>query len=148
GRIVESGPTAMMLAAPESAAGRELTAAAHPKPRHPVHQSTSRSVVLEISAVDFSYSTGASLRDVWLQVDDGECVGLVGPSGAGKTTIARMALRLLRPSRGTVRLLGRDLAELRGSALRTHRHQAHLIFQDPFSALPWHQQVRTIVAEP
>jgi peptide/nickel transport system ATP-binding protein len=59
-----------------------------------------------------------------------------------------MALRLLRPARGTVQLLGRDLSELRGSALRTHRRQAHLIFQDPFSALPWHQRVETIVAEP
>jgi peptide/nickel transport system ATP-binding protein len=98
--------------------------------------------------VDFSYSNGAGVKNVSLQVHAGESVGLVGPSGAGKTTVARLALRLLRPARGAVQLLGRDLASLRGAALRTHLRQAHLIFQDPFSALPWHQRVSTIVAEP
>ena len=148
GRIVESGPTGVLLAGARSAAGQALTAAAHPRPRRPIHRPTTPSAVLEISAVHFAYSTGAVLKDVSLQVHAGESVGLVGSSGAGKTTIARMALRLLRPARGTVRLLGRDLSGLSGSALRTHRRQAHLIFQDPFSALPWHQRVKTIVAEP
>jgi ABC-type glutathione transport system ATPase component len=44
--------------------------------------------------------------------------------------------------------MGRDLSALHGRALRNHLCQAHLIFQDPFSALPWHQRVKTIVAEP
>jgi ABC-type glutathione transport system ATPase component/ABC-type dipeptide/oligopeptide/nickel transport system permease subunit len=148
GRIVESGPASAVLTAPESAAAKALTAAAQPRPRHTIVKSTTRTAVLEIDDVDFAYSTGAVLKDVSLQVYAGECVGLVGPSGAGKTTIARLAMRLLRPARGTVRLLGRDLATLHGSALRAHRRQAHLIFQDPFSALPWHQRVKTIVAEP
>jgi ABC-type glutathione transport system ATPase component/ABC-type dipeptide/oligopeptide/nickel transport system permease subunit len=104
--------------------------------------------VLELSGVDFTYSGGAGLHDVSLAVQAGECVALVGPSGAGKTTIARMALGLLHPRRGAVRMLGQDLATLRGSALRTHLRGAHLIFQDPFAALPPHQHVVTIVAEP
>jgi ABC-type glutathione transport system ATPase component len=45
-------------------------------------------------------------------------------------------------------LLGQDLAALRGGELRAHLRHAHLILQDPYSALPWHQRVRTIVAEP
>ncbi len=44
--------------------------------------------------------------------------------------------------------MGRDLATLHSRALRDHLRQAHLIFQDPFSARPWHQRVKTIVAEP
>jgi peptide/nickel transport system ATP-binding protein len=62
--------------------------------------------------------------------------------------VARLALRLLRPARGFVQLMRRDLAALHGRAQRDHLRQAHLIFQDPFSALPWHQRVKTIVAEP
>jgi ABC-type glutathione transport system ATPase component len=148
GRIVESGPTDALLAAPQSAAGKTLVAAARPRPRLPVHRAETHSAVLDLSGVDFAYSTGAGLKDVSLQVHDGESVGLVGPSGAGKTTVARLALRLLRPARGSVQLLGRDLAALRGAALRAHLRHAHLIFQDPFSALPWHQRVKTIVGEP
>jgi ABC-type glutathione transport system ATPase component/ABC-type dipeptide/oligopeptide/nickel transport system permease subunit len=139
GRIVESGPAAQALIAASRPPPRPRIAAVAP---------VTRTAVLQLSAVDFSYSTGAGLREVSLRVDEGECVGLLGPSGAGKTTIARLAFHLLRPSRGTVRLLGRDLASLRGGALREHLRHAHLIFQDPFSALPRHQRVKTIVAEP
>jgi ABC-type glutathione transport system ATPase component/ABC-type dipeptide/oligopeptide/nickel transport system permease subunit len=148
GKIVESGPPFALLAAPNSAAGQALAAAARPRPRSPIVRPIDPAVVLDLSNVDFAYSTGAGLKKVSLQVHAGESVGLVGPSGAGKTTVARLAMRLLLPSRGTVQFLGRDLAGLRGKALRTHLRQAHLIFQDPFSALPWHQRVKTIVAEP
>ena len=148
GRIVESGPPFALVAAPNSVAGQALAAAARPRLRIPVTRPANPDVVLDLSAVDFSYSTGAGLKNVSLLVHAGESVGLVGPSGAGKTTIARLALGLLRPARGTVQLLGRDLTALHGHELRTHLRQAHLIFQDPFSALPWHQQVKTIVAEP
>jgi ABC-type glutathione transport system ATPase component/ABC-type dipeptide/oligopeptide/nickel transport system permease subunit len=148
GRIVESGPTAALLAAPESAVGRTLTAAARPKMRPAGNGRDVQPVVLDIAAVDFAYATEPVVEDLSLQIHAGESVGLVGPSGAGKTTIARLALRLLRPARGTVKLLDRDLATLHGSALRAHLRHAHLIFQDPFAALPWHQPVKTIVAEP
>jgi ABC-type glutathione transport system ATPase component/ABC-type dipeptide/oligopeptide/nickel transport system permease subunit len=152
GRVVESGPTTALLAAPESAVGRTLTAAARPKMRpagrrSPL-QATAPPVVLDLSAVDFGYAARPVLENLSMQIHGGESVGLVGPSGAGKTTIARLALHLLRPTRGTVKLLGRDLSALRGAALRAHLRHAHLIFQDPFAALPWHQPVKTIVAEP
>jgi ABC-type glutathione transport system ATPase component/ABC-type dipeptide/oligopeptide/nickel transport system permease subunit len=148
GRIVESGPTAAILAEPASVAGQTLTAATRPRPRHVIDRPENETAILELTGVDFTYSTGAGIRDLSLQVRAGESVGLLGPSGAGKTTVARLALRLLRPARGTVRLLGQDLATLHGSELRAHLRQAHLIFQDPFSALPWHQRVKVIVGEP
>ena len=98
----------------------------------PRRRAETNRVALELRGVDFTYATGAGVHDVSFQIRAGESVGLVGPSGAGKTTIARLALRLLRPARGTVQL----------------HEKAHLIFQDPYSALPWHQRVKTIVAEP
>src|SRR4029079_16895793 len=104
--------------------------------------------VLEIAALDFAYPGGVGLQDVAARAAAGESVGLVGPSAAAKTTLAHLALGLLRPARGTVTLLGRDLASLPRAQLRRHRRLAHLILQDPFSALPYHQTVETIVAEP
>ena len=104
--------------------------------------------VLALHSVDFAYSTESGLRNLNLQIHAGECIGLVGPSGAGKSTIARLALGLLAPARGEVRLAGRDFAALNGAVLRRHRRQAHLIFQDPYAALPLHLRVRDIVAEP
>jgi ABC-type glutathione transport system ATPase component/ABC-type dipeptide/oligopeptide/nickel transport system permease subunit len=148
GVIVESGPTAALLAAPQSGVGRALVRAALPRPRFPPQEPRPRQAVIEIAAVDFVYPAGAAVRDLNLLVSAGESVGLVGPSGAGKSTVALLALGLLRPERGTVSLLGRSLAGLPGSELRRHRRQAHLILQDAFSALPRHQRVRTIVAEP
>jgi ABC-type glutathione transport system ATPase component/ABC-type dipeptide/oligopeptide/nickel transport system permease subunit len=148
GRIVESGAPPALLAAPRSAAGQVMAAAARPRPRFPPHRPLRPERVLDISGLDFAYSTGAGLDGVSLQVDAGESVGLVGPSGAGKSTLALLALGLLGPARGSVTLLGRDLAQLRRAELRRHRRLAHLVLQDPFSALPFHQRVRTIVAEP
>ena len=148
GVVVESGTPADLLAAPRSAAGQALVAAAHPRPRFSRERVADPEPVLEISALDFAYPTGAGLRDVSLRVNAGESVGLVGPSGAGKTTLAHLALGLLRPTRGSVSLLGQDLAELRRGDLRRHRRLAHLILQDAFSSLPRHQRVATIVAEP
>ena len=152
GRIVESGSTQSVLAAPASEVGQALVAAARPRPRSAIHDPKNRDTVFDMSAVDFAYSSSAVLKGAVLKDSTAdscrESVGMVGPSGAGKTTVARLALRLLRPSRGTVKLLERDLNTLHGRALRAHLRQAHLIFQDPFSALPWHQRVRTIVAEP
>ncbi len=148
GVVVESGTPADLLAAPRSAAGQALVAAAHPRPRRVRERAPDPEPVLEISALDFAYPTGAGLRDVSLRVNAGESVGLVGASGAGKTTLGHLAMGLLRPTRGSVSLLGQDLAQLRRGDLRRHRRLAHLILQDAFSSLPRHQRVATIVAEP
>jgi ABC-type glutathione transport system ATPase component/ABC-type dipeptide/oligopeptide/nickel transport system permease subunit len=148
GVVVETGTPADLLAEPRSAAGQALVAAAHPRPRFSRERLADPEPVLEIAALDFAYPTGAGLRDVSLRVNAGESVGLVGPSGAGKTTLAHLALGLLRPTRGSVSLLGQDLGELRRGDLRRHRRLAHLILQDAFSSLPRHQRVATIVAEP
>jgi ABC-type glutathione transport system ATPase component len=148
GHVIESGPTPTVLAAPKSAAGQVLVAAAQPHPGFPGRTCGNGRPVLTFHGVEFRYATGVGVHDFSLEVRTGECVGLVGPSGAGKSTVAKLALGLLRPTQGEVWLLGHDLATLRGAALRQHRRESQLIFQDPFAALPFHRPVQEIVAEP
>lgn len=148
GRLVESGRTQDVLTTPRSAAGRLLVDAAHPPSSFSPRTEASGPPALVFRDVCFRYSNGTGLQRVSFEVRAGECLGLVGPSGAGKSTAAKLTLGLLRPMQGEVRLLGENLSSLRGAVLRRHRRQAHLIFQDPFAALPLHRRVREIVAEP
>jgi oligopeptide/dipeptide ABC transporter ATP-binding protein len=74
------------------------------------------------------------LRDVSLQIGEGEAVGLVGESGSGKSMTARSVARLLPDgarTRGAIRFRGADVSEMRGSALRQFRGEVAMIFQDP-----------------
>ncbi len=81
-------------------------------------------------------------------VSCGETFAVVGESGCGKTTLARMLLRLIEPDTGEVRFEGRDLLTLRGEGLRSQRRQMQMIFQDPFASLNPRMRVGEIVAEP
>jgi zinc transport system ATP-binding protein len=71
------------------------------------------SVVLEFDNVSCSYGRQPVLTGVSLHLEAGEFTAVVGPNGAGKTTLVRLALGLLRPSHGTVRLFGTDVARFR-----------------------------------
>jgi ABC-type glutathione transport system ATPase component len=88
------------------------------------------------------------LDGVSLQVGEGEAVGLVGGSGAGKSTIARLVVGLEAPTSGQIRFEGRDIGSLRGAELLAARRRMHLVFQDPYEALPPSMRVREVVAEP
>jgi ABC-type glutathione transport system ATPase component/ABC-type dipeptide/oligopeptide/nickel transport system permease subunit len=148
GSIVESATVARLLAAPQSSVARALVAAAERRYGCCGQVSAEAPAVLEFHAVDFAYAPAAGVQGLSLQVKSGECVGLIGCSGAGKSTVARLALGLLLPQRGTVRLLGSDLARLRGAELARQRRKAHLIFQDPYAALPHKRRVCDVVSEP
>lgn len=89
-----------------------------------------------------------AVKDVSLQVRSGETVALVGESGAGKSTVGRLVLRLIESDAGEVRLLGRDIAQLRGRELRRMRARATMIFQDPYKSLNPRSLIRTSLAEP
>jgi ABC-type multidrug transport system fused ATPase/permease subunit len=72
---------------------------------------------LRFSAVDFGYGDDPVLRDIEFEVPAGRTVALVGPTGAGKSTITTLAARLVDPAAGVIRLDGVDLRELTGDAL-------------------------------
>src|SRR5688572_19966247 len=72
--------------------------------------------VLELSDVSFGYGPTPVLDGVTMAVEAGEFAALAGPNGSGKSTLLRIALGVLRPQRGTVRLLGEDPAHLHDRA--------------------------------
>ena len=85
---------------------------------------------------------------VSFEVRRGQTLALVGESGCGKTTTARLALRLERPTSGTISMEGQDIHALSGQSLRRFRMQVQAVFQDPWSSLNPRMRVRDIVAEP
>ena len=85
---------------------------------------------------------------VSFDVGHGQTFALVGRSGSGKSTTARMVLRLLAPTSGTVKLGGQDVHALGGHELRRFRTSVQAVFQDPWSSLSPRLRIGSIVAEP
>jgi oligopeptide transport system ATP-binding protein len=90
----------------------------------------------------------AALDGVSFEVARGETFAIVGESGCGKTTLARVLLRLIEPDSGALEFEGRDLLAEKGPALRAERRQMQMVFQDPFASLNPRMRVGEIVAEP
>src|SRR6059036_31662 len=89
-----------------------------------------------------------AVEDVTLTVRKGETLGIVGESGCGKSTTARLMLRLLDPTSGTIRFDGRDISRLSQGDLRPLRREMQMIFQDPYSSLNPRKTVGQIVGSP
>jgi oligopeptide/dipeptide ABC transporter ATP-binding protein len=85
---------------------------------------------------------------VSFDVRRGETFGIVGESGCGKSTTARLLLRLLEPTSGSVRFDGREIATMKSSEIKPLRREMQMIFQDPYSSLNPRRTVGTIIAEP
>jgi peptide/nickel transport system ATP-binding protein len=98
----------------------------------------------------FQKKVGAvhAVDGVDLEVFEGETVGLVGETGCGKSTTARLMMRLLDVTDGSIEFDGRDVTRLRGQELRALRRDMQMIFQDPYASLNPRKPVGTIIGEP
>lgn len=89
-----------------------------------------------------------AVRDVSFTLEKGRTRAIVGESGAGKSTVGRMALRLDTPDSGVIRLFGDDISTLSSRTIRRMRRRATMIFQDPFNSLDPRMLIGQSVAEP
>ena len=101
--------------------------------------------VLEVFDLTVSYNGQHALDSVSFSVQAAERVAVVGPNGAGKSTLLKLILGLLSPDRGSVRVLGRSLADMRGST-RDHFRADHvgMIFQ-MFNLIPYLSVIDNVV---
>ena len=88
------------------------------------------------------------LKGIDLTVNRGDSIGLVGESGCGKTTLARVIAGLLPATSGKVTLLGKDNSTVSRSEWRQQRRQVQLVFQDPYGSLNPRRRVGSIIGEP
>jgi peptide/nickel transport system ATP-binding protein len=116
-------------------------------------------VLIEVEGLTkrFPVSTGVfsrragevhAVEDVTLSVRKGETLGIVGESGCGKSTTARLMLKLLEPTAGTIRFDGRDITHLSQRDMRPVRRDMQMVFQDSYSSLNPRQTVGQIIGAP
>ena len=93
-------------------------------------------------------SSFRAVDDASFVLRDGETLGVVGESGAGKSTVGRMVLGLTSASSGTVRFAGNDISTQRGEERRTTRRDIQVVFQNPYASLDSTMTIGESVAEP
>lgn len=115
--------------------------------------------VLEVSNLqkNFSVYRGVLRREVAqvravagvsFSIARGETLCVVGESGCGKSTVAKLVMRLTEPSAGSIRLNGTDITHLHERELRSHRRNVQMVFQDPYASLNPKLRAADIVGEP
>src|SRR5207253_2928616 len=120
GRVVESGPVSRIFNAPS----------------HPYTKALLNSI------------PRMSDTDQRLVAIEGQTPGIVGESGCGKTTTAKLVLGLEQPTGGTMRFEDRDLKELDAAGRRNYRKSVQAVFQDPYASLSPRMRIDAIIAEP
>jgi oligopeptide transport system ATP-binding protein len=94
------------------------------------------------------YGTVQAVDGVSFKLRKGETLGIVGESGCGKSTVAKLLMRLEEPTAGMARFRGQDIFKLQGRSLRALRRNVQMILQDPYSSLNPRMTVGDIVGEP
>lgn len=110
----------------------------HLKAYFPVKRKSMKEEKKVVKAVD----------DISLEIYHGETLGIVGESGAGKSTFGRTILKLVEPTAGEILYKGQQIQHLKGSKLQNYRNQMQMIFQDPFASLNPRMRIGAIIEEP
>jgi peptide/nickel transport system ATP-binding protein len=156
GKLVETGSLDNILRQPKMEYTRNLLSAVPSLvPRAPRPESK-EPIVLE--AIDLSKvyrersllgkaREVAAAQDVTLTLRKGRTLGIVGESGSGKSTVARCIVRLIDPTSGSIRLVGREISELSRRLLQPHRKRIQIVFQDPYRSLNPRVTIGETIAE-
>ncbi|MEO6860021.1 MAG: ABC transporter ATP-binding protein [Microcoleus sp.] len=178
GKVVETGPVLDVFERPQHEYTRSLLKAAlhiqkeegrgkreegRGEKENSQVKSESNSPLLTVTNLQQHYSLESNLLDqlfsrnrqvikavdgVSLELERGEILGLVGESGCGKSTLSRTILRLIPPTGGKVEFQGIDITALSGDAVRKHRRQMQMVFQDPHACLNPMMTVGQSIADP
>ena len=140
GRIVEIGEARQVLTQPQHEYTRELIAAvpslAPPSGKDAVGAAVSeKRTVLAVTGLAKDYGRVRAVNEVTFDLERGTTLAIVGESGCGKSSLARLIVRLAEPTSGRVDVNGRCFLTLEGRELRASCRAVQMIFQDPFGSL-------------
>jgi peptide/nickel transport system ATP-binding protein len=144
GRLVETGPLQSILRTPTMEYTRDLLSAVPSLVPRAARADTAEPIVLETTGLGKIYRERsffgkarevAAADDVTLTLRKGRTLGIVGESGSGKSTVARCIVRLIDPTSGGIRLVGREISNLSRGLLQPHRKRIQIVFQDPYRSL-------------
>ena len=141
GRIIEMGEARQVLTQPQHPYTRELLAAVpslvppadHSEPS--VAGTAATKPVLAVTGLKKSYGHVHAVNEISFDLERGTTLSIVGESGCGKSSLARMIVRLSEPTGGRVDVNGKCFLTLTGGELRTSCRAVQMIFQDPFGSL-------------
>jgi peptide/nickel transport system ATP-binding protein len=148
GRIVEMGEARRVLAEPQHPYTRELLAAvpslvppANAEPPVPTSKP-----VLAVTGLQKSYGRVRAVNEISFDLERGTTLSIVGESGCGKSSLARLIVRLAEPTAGRVEVNGKCFLSLQGRELRASCRAVQMIFQDPFGSLNPLRRVGAVIA--
>src|SRR6201986_4229431 len=156
GRLVETGALQSILRTPAMEYTRNLLSSVPSLVPRAARADTTEPVVLETTSLGKIYRERsflgktrevAAADDVTLTLRKGRTRGIVGESGSGKSTVARCIVRLIDPTSGGIRLVGREISNLSRGPLQPHRKRIQIVFQDPYRSRNPRGHVGDISAE-
>jgi peptide/nickel transport system ATP-binding protein len=137
GRIIEMGEARQVLTQPQHPYTQELLAAVPSlvPPADHSEPTPSAKPVLAVTALAKSYGRVRAVNEISFALERGTTLSIVGESGCGKSSLARLIVRLSEPTSGRVDVNGKCFLTLTGGELRTSCRAVQMIFQDPFGSL-------------
>jgi peptide/nickel transport system ATP-binding protein len=144
GALVEHAPVEQLLREPREDYTRNLLRSVPSLVPRVARDKAADAPVLHVEKLGKTYQTRSffgggretkAAQDVRFAIQPGRTLGIVGESGSGKSTVARCIMRLVDPTEGAIRVRDTDIARLDRTALRPHRKQIQIVFQDPYRSL-------------